>query len=262
MCSSASFRLQALYKLQAGGLFGMCRVRVPLKLLSSLVLPSPPNPLGMALHGADDKDIPEEYLPLPISEEYQLPSKHRRRSAQGKRTQAAQPESGSKPDNTHLTAAHWAPQTDERTPSASMDRQVSEHALAGSEGPTGDVGRRLEKGKSGSTRKHCLPQQDARDDEAAEQRPLGPVFPRKHKPAESNMHSKQAGSDQQGGKTRPPVSAYDFAAARAEAKGLDVSSIMGLPAKRKAAHNGPSARGGRSSRHAERDGAGADLSAP
>ena len=114
------------------------------------------------------------------------------------------------------------------------------------------------KAKSESTREHTLPGQHATE-EAAKQRPLGPVFPRAHKLAKAGTHSKQAGSDQQGGKMRPPVSAYDFAAARAEARGLDVSSIMGLPAKRKAAHNGVSARGGRSSRHAERDGAGADL---
>ena len=118
----------------------------------------------------------------------------------------------------------------------------------------------FQKGKS-NTSKHGLIQQDAADEEAAEPRPLGPVFPCKLKLAVSKRHSKQTGSPQQGGKTQPPVSAYDFAAARASAKGLDVSSIMGLPAKRKASHKSFSARGGRGSARAERDGAGENFSA-
>lgn len=216
----------------------------------------------MALRGADDKDGPEDYLPLPISEEYQLPSKGRRRSAQGQQSRPSQPGSVSKPEMSHSTAALRAPQRELRRFSDSSDREALEQSLPGAEGGEleGDVGQIFQRGKS-DTSTYSILQQDAADEEAAELRPLGPVFPRKHKPGKPKGHSEQTGSHQQRGKAQPPVSAYDFAAARAEAKGLDVSSIIGLPAKRKASHKSLSARSGRSSARAEKDGAGEKLSA-
>ena len=200
------------------------------------------------LHGADDKGNPEEYLPLPISEEYQLPSKSRRRSAQGQRTQSAQPRSSSRPDRNHWTAAHRAPPKEGGRLTDSMDRPASEQSLPGAEGLHPNAA------EQGSDQAMSL--QDAAAEGAAEQRPLGPVFPRKHKPAKPKRQGEQGGHRHQSSKAQLPVSAYDFAAARATAKGLDVSSIMGLPAKRKAAHNGASARGGRGSGRGERDAAG------
>ena len=199
---------------------------------------------------------------MPISEEYHLPSKGRRRSAQGLKARSAQPVSVSKSDGAHSTAALQALQREVGRIPDSSDREALEQSLPGAEGgePDGNVRQVFQKGKS-NTSKHGLLQQDAADEEAAEPRPPGPVFPRKRKPATSKSHSKQTGSRQQGGETEPPVSAYDFAAARAEAKGLDVSSIMGLPAKRKASHRSLSARGGRGSARTERDGAGENFSA-
>ena len=212
------------------------------------------------LSGADDKDRPEEYLPLPISEEYQLPSKGRRRSAQGQKTQPAQPRSVSRPDTAHLTAAHRASATMGRKLLDSMGRAASEQSLQAAEGwHPNEVEHRLDQGKHGGTEEPSLSLQNAADEEAAEQRPLGPVFPRHHKPAKPKRHGDGEGYHYQSSETQLPVSAYDFAAARATAKGLDVSSIMGLPAKRKAAHSGTSGRGGRSSGRGERDAAGASL---
>ncbi len=234
--------IEAVCKPEVGSLFGRCSLC--LQLCQALTY----SVLNIMLHGADDKGNPEEYLPLPISEEYQLPSKSRRRSAQGQRTHSAQPRSSSRPDRNHWTAAHRAPPKEGGRLTDSMDRPASEQSLPGAEGLHPNAA------EQGSDQAMSL--QDAAAEGAAEQRPLGPVFPRKHKPAKPKRQGEQGGHRHQSSKAQLPVSAYDFAAARATAKGLDVSSIMGLPAKRKAAHNGASARGGRGSGRGERDAAG------
>ena len=87
----------------------------------------------MILHGADGSGNAEEYLPLPISEEYQLPSKRRRHSAQGETTRAAQPGSASKPDKTPFTAAHKALPNKVRSVPPFLDLEASQILLSGRE---------------------------------------------------------------------------------------------------------------------------------
>ena len=91
-------------------------------------------------------------------------------------------------------------------------------------------------------------------------RPLGPVFPREPKEA----HSQEPGELErlqaaQMGSTA--VSAFDFAAARAAATGLDLAAMMGLQAKASGDRKSSSDRGGRSRGRAGRDD-GARLAAP
>ena len=91
-------------------------------------------------------------------------------------------------------------------------------------------------------------------------RPLGPVFPREPKEAHSQEPGKlKRPQAAQMGSTA--VSAFDFAAARAAATGLDMAAMMGLPAKAPGDRKSTSIRGGRSRGRAGKDD-GARLAAP
>lgn len=205
---------------------------------------------------AVSNDDLDEYLPLPISEAYQLPSKRRRRSDQGARPQTARTEHGP-----GFLAAKQAALIKVGLESGSEDEDGSEHRgdssqnLEHSAAPTHNPKNR------DAVRRQCSPQDDAANEEAAEQRPLGPVFPRKEKLAKARKVDKAAlpSAVAQGGKAQQPIRPYDFAAAKAAARGLDVSALMGLPAKRKPSHKGAAARGASSKGRPEKDSDGAQL---
>jgi hypothetical protein len=189
---------------------------------------------------AANNDDPDEYLPLPISEAYQLPSKRRRRSNQDARPQTARSEHGP-----GFLAAKQAALIKTGFESGSADEEGSEHS--------GDSSRDVEHSAApihnpknrDAVKRQCSPQDAAADEEAAEQRPLGPVFPRKERPAKARKVNKATlpSAVAQGSKAQQQSMPYDFAAAKAAARGLDVSALLGLPAKRKPGHKRVAARG-------------------
>lgn len=214
------------------------------------------------MHDADDASDPDEFLPLPISEEYQLPSKRRRRSEQPSNTHSERPETPPDRDMADFMAAEQAALTETGLDSDSNAREEIFHDSQAQK-QARDTGQSSKNQHRQSSKAHLLLQYDAAGGGSAEPRPLGPVFPRKHKPMKSKKQSKPADSHpaQHRGKVHPAVKAYDYAAAKAAATGLDVSAIVGLHPRRKAQQKKTSAQGSRGSDHVERDGPGMNLAA-
>ena len=206
----------------------------------------------------------DDFLPLPISEEYQLPSKRRRRADQSRKPDAAQ--AGALHNEAGMLAAQQA-----ALKQAGLDDSDSD----GSAGHVQMQAATQDEGHDMGCKQpeHTLKRDIAGSSKDSEQslngragagptgpRPLGPVFPREPKEAHS----------QEPGKLKRPqaaqmgslaVSAFDFAAAKAAATGLDMAAMMGLPAKASGDRRSSSDRGGRSRGRAGRDD-GARLAAP
>ena len=205
----------------------------------------------------------DDFLPLPISEVYQLPSKRRRRADQSRRPDAAQAgplhneagmlaaqqaalkQAGLDDSDSDGSAGHVQMQADTQGEGHGMGCKQPEHTLKrGIAGSSKDTKQSLN-GRAGAG--------------PTGPRPLGPVFPREPKGARSQEpgklkrpHAAQMGST--------AVSTFDFAAAREAATGLDMAAMMGLPAKA-ADRKSTSVRGGRSHGRAGRDD-GVRLAAP
>ena len=176
----------------------------------------------------------DDFLPLPISEEYQLPSKRRRRADQSRMSDVAQ--AGALHDEAGMLAAQQA-----ALKQAGLDDSDS-GGSAGHEqmqaNPQGK-GHGVEREQPGQTLKRDVAglrkarKQSLRGRAGAGpagHRPLGPVFPREPKLAQSQKPGelKRPQAAQLGSTA---LSTFDYTAAKAAATGLDMAAMMGLSAK-------------------------------
>lgn len=186
----------------------------------------------------------DDYLPLPISEEYQLPSKRRRQADQSRRPDAAHAEAlhGQVGMLTAQQAALKHAGLDDSDSDGSAGHEQMQAHPQGEENGMGieqpGFSKQSLKGRTGPG--------------PTGQRPLGPVFPRKPKQAQSQKPGKPK-HPQAAHRASTAVSAFDFAAAKAAATGLDMAAIMGLPAKASGERKSASVRGGRNHGRAGRD---------
>lgn len=206
-------------------------------------------------NGAEKDGDPDEFLPLPISEQYQLPSKRRRRPDQARAALPAQ--NLPRPGRAGFAAAQQAALRQAGLVSESDGEGHPEDRHPNIQDPR-QTGQSAQDSRSSQAIKRMstsgLAQHDTADEQAAEQRPLGPVFPRKHEAGKAKKPSKPASS-----LPAQPSRAFDFAAAKATAKGLDVSAMMSQPGvskRNRERKGGDSARAGRGNDRAEQGSAG------
>lgn len=218
---------------------------------------------GAGMATEEQLDQPEEFLPLPISEQYKLPSKKPRRAGGQTLMTGGRPHgpigqpspAGGEPE------PELSPEERERLRCAADVRAtleavgLGEEAAAHSEAAIGQARPASKKQKKGS-RKSAAPL-DAADTAGKLQKKTGQSKKQSNQPAQQG-DVPQAGTAARGAApvTEDDVIPFDFAAARASAGGLDISGVIG--GRGRGGRGGRGTRGGGRGGRDRRSGAGRD----
>ena len=190
----------------------------------------------------------DDYLPLPISEEYQLPRKRRRQADQSRRPDAAQAEAS--PSQAGMLTAQQA-----ALKQAGLGDLDSDGSAGHEQMQADPKGEGLQ--QPGSSKQSLKGRTGVGP---TRQRPVGPVFPRTPTQARTQEPGKPK-RPQAAHRGGTAVNTFDFAAAKAAATGLDMAAMIALPAKASREQKSASVRGGRTHGRTGRDD-GARLLAP